>query len=265
MDIPNEGKIELFNNSISSVGDGLFGSAMRSLKLSKNIITKVSPNAFCGTILSSLQLEFNLMTYIPSMECVKQTIMTIGLRGNRLSGHLGGAICTDCPKMHTVRLRENNLTSIGAEVFCGTVLMMLTVEKNSLTEMPDLSCVAETVQTLSMDDNKISSVKATAFSRFEILKTIGFDGNCLKSLADIIRLPNLWPTLQHLEIGDLGLTDVNFTGANFQIIKTIELYANQLTCFEMVCNFHSGVILKKQIKKLRKQLWHALDSTIITY
>ncbi len=236
-DIPNESKIELINNSISSVGDGLFGSAMMSLKLSMNVITSVSPNAFCGTILSSLQLELNLMTYIPSMECVRQTITNIRQRANRLSGHLAGAICTDCPKMHTVQLQENNLTTIGSEVFCNTILKTLNVEKNSLIEMPDLSCVSDTLKELLLHKNKICSVNSSHFSHFKILKTIGFHGNCITSLADIVFLPNLWPSLEYLKFAYVGLTEANFTGTNFQILRRIDLYANQLTCFEMVRDF----------------------------
>lgn len=233
-DLANSRTILIENNLISTVGDGLFGNKLVTLKLNKNRLTEISPNAFCGTQLGVLQMEDNLLTSIPDLTCVKSTLRQILLSANRLSGHIGGGVFSDCPNMVKIRLMHNFINSIGPDAFCRTSLKIFTVQNNSLTEMPDLSCVGNTLEIFYLFDNKISSTKESDFTSFRALKELGLSGNYVTTLDHITEATNLWPTLELLKVAVLALTEVNFTAGSFPVLETLEIHINQLRCFRMV-------------------------------
>ncbi len=232
-DLDNSATIDLENNLISTIGDGLFGNNLKILKMNMNRLTSISTNAFCGTELFALQIEKNLLTSIPDLSCVKSTMGKFFMSWNRLSGHIGGGLLSNFPKMWNIRLPHNYITSISPDAFCGTDLKIFNAQNNSLTEVPDLSCVGRTLETFNLFDNKICSLKKN-FTAFEVLKQIDFSGNCLTALDHITEATNLWPTLGVLKVANLGLREVNFTAGSFSILETLEIEQNQFTCFRMV-------------------------------
>ncbi len=233
-DLENIFTIELENNLISTIGDGLFGDQVNIVKLNMNRLTSISANAFCGTQLYMLQLEKNSLTSIPDLTCVKSTIEQVAMSWNLLSGHIGGGTLSNCPNLWKLRLLHNFISSIDADAFCGTALKLFSAQNNSLTEVPDLSCVGSTLETFNLFDNKICSLKQNDFTAFEVLKQIGFSGNCLTALDHITEATNLWPTLEVLKVANLGLLEVNFTAGSFSILDKLEIEKNEFTCFRMV-------------------------------
>ncbi len=241
--LDNSGTIDLQNNLISTIGDGLFGDKLKILKMNMNRLTSISSNAFCGTQLSTLQIEKNSLTSIPDLTCVKSTIKKFFMSQNLLSGHIGGGALSNCSQMWKIRLLHNFITSIGPDAFCGTDLQEFSAQNNSLTEVPDLSCVGRTLKTFNLFDNKICSLKQNDFTVFQALEQIGFSGNCLTALDHITEATNLWPTLRVLKVANLGLREVNITAGSFSILETLEIEQNQFTCFRMVRKEISAPIL----------------------
>ena len=232
-DLLNDNVVDLTNNSIANVGDGKFGSSLRTLIMNMNALTSISPAAFCGTQLKALHLQYNYFTAVPNLTCM-DTLVTINLRDNLLRGHLGGSLFRQFSSLANVQLMRNNLTSVGAEVFCDTALRTLDIQYNSLRAIPDLSCVRDTLKTLYLRNNSICSFKNSDFSAFTNLQVLGVNENCFTSVDVILHTTNLWPTLRSLPAARGTLREVNFTGVNFLVLESLDFSGNFLKCFKMV-------------------------------
>ena len=185
-DLEKTGTIKLMNNSISDVGVGLFPNKARKLFLHQNLLTEVSPNAFCNTVLEQIFLDFNFLTSVPDFTCKSNSLQVISLTGNRLVGHMDSAVLSPYPHLRSVRLGFNNFTSFDRDLFCNFPLDTLNVESNQLTEFPYLGCVADIFLRLVIFNNPICSISQSDIGNFTALMTLGMNGLCLPDLEIIL-------------------------------------------------------------------------------
>ncbi|XP_045122788.1 chaoptin-like [Portunus trituberculatus] len=178
------------------------------LDLGENFIRFIPNNLFNGSLtVRDLHLDFNLLTEI-------QERAFQGLNPGRLY------------------LSSNNIFNISEEAFLGgpeNSLVMVDLEKNSLSVVPKALSRLKRLRYLYLPDNKISEIKDDAFCSFcETLESLSLSGNQLKavprnSLENCSTITHL--NLGHNQIEDLREEDFETWGDN---LETLVLRNNKI-------------------------------------
>lgn len=137
----NVNEIVMRNNRITNLPSSVFGgfSELLSLDMQKNKITSVSPSAFAGTPLERLRLSENLLTCIPDLSSVNQTIKVVSLQNNQIGDCMEGAEDVDFNNVQNLLLGNNRLTKVTAMVFRCPSLSKLWLRANPIREVANLT------------------------------------------------------------------------------------------------------------------------------
>ncbi len=188
-DLDNTETIKLMNNSISDVGIRLFPDNVKKLYLQRNLLTEISPDAFCNTQLEKIYLDYNFITSFPDFTCKNDStsLQLISVTHNRLGGgYMESTALSRHTHLRIVRLGHNNFTSFNKDLFCNFPLETLNIQANLLTEFPHLGCTSGNFLRLVLLQNPICSITKDDIGNFTALQTLNLNGLCLPDLDTVL-------------------------------------------------------------------------------
>ncbi|ELU09151.1 hypothetical protein CAPTEDRAFT_216837 [Capitella teleta] len=147
----NVTKITLASNQLSVIVDGAFSkyNHLDNVDLSDNTITEIGALAFNNTILKILKLSKNLLSSLPNLVCVKDTLQILSVWQNNIS-----TIDTISSLVNLVKLNlnSNSLTYIKSELFHNlSSLETLLLRNNKLTTIGNLGQPSRTLTTVDFE------------------------------------------------------------------------------------------------------------------
>ncbi len=185
---------------------------LEKLYLSSNKLTQWSSTI--NTIFPSLEvleLDRNHLSLISSLNAPK--LKQLNLDGNYLGNQIDKKIFSNLPNLERLQLRDNQiefidinalrhtrLQSLGRKknIFLGQIfLFLLDLTNNSLTIIPRLNNLNETLQILSLRRNQICTIDQSIFSYYQTLHTLELDQNPLhcdcrlgENIQNLFRIKN---------------------------------------------------------------------------
>ena len=223
----------LIGNSISTLNDHEFSSYINLtyLELDTNHLTSVEPGVFCGAPLTYLSLFGNGIKTFPDVTCLNDTLETIKLARNWLSEVKVGAVST-LPRMTTLLLAHNVLANIEYNAFCGTQLEIINLSNNSLTSIPNLTCIGNTLKKILINKNQLSAIMpADSFMHTRRLEYLDLATN---SIVDISPLSKLGPSLEYMILARNQINHVGDMFYSFNRLVKLDLRNHFLPCFRLV-------------------------------
>ena len=175
----NTTEVLLSDNELTSLSWGGFSSMyqLQLVDLSRNSLREVRNNDFEGTIVSSLTLDNNRLTCVPTLKSLYPTLRILRLASNRLEdcfGHL-----SLYAKLSVLDLSDNRLVAIPNATFNGSRLQVLLLNSNRFTCQPDLSALSKTLWKIDLSENQITDCKTDVGydETFTMLGTIDLHKN----------------------------------------------------------------------------------------
>ncbi|CAF0953482.1 unnamed protein product, partial [Rotaria sordida] len=167
---------------------------LEKLYLSSNKLTQWSStinNIFPS--LEILELDRNYLSIISSLNAPK--LKQLNLDENHLGNKIDKKIFSNLPSLERLQLRDNQIEIIDTNAFRYTRLQSLDLTNNSLTIIPLLNHLNETLQILSLRLNRIHTIDSLTINYYQILHTFELDQNPLdcncqlnKNIQDLFRL-----------------------------------------------------------------------------
>ncbi|CAF0899408.1 unnamed protein product [Rotaria sordida] len=167
---------------------------LEKLYLSSNKLTQWSStinNIFPS--LEILELDRNYLSIISSLNAPK--LKQLNLDENHLGNKIDKKIFSNLPSLERLQLRDNQIEIIDTNAFRYTRLQSLDLTNNSLTIIPLLNHLNETLQILSLRLNRIHTIDSLTINYYQILHTLELDQNPLdcncqlnKNIQDLFRL-----------------------------------------------------------------------------
>ena len=226
-------RIDLGNNSITSVPLDFFQnfSKLESLDLSMNEIEQIDARMFSDcSALKTLRLDYNKITELPSHTFNGMRLLNyLFLRGNRITT-IGDSFLTVeyetiffgldvfLPRLLTVDLRDNALTSIGLDTFNGTLTQRLRLDNNQISSVEPywISPLRSIMAALEMPGNHLGSLPEGSFGVNHSAPNFDY-----RQFTQNITFVNL--QLNDIATVDLGAFD-SYTGISY-----LDLGRNDLT------------------------------------
>ena len=88
------------------------------------------------------------------------------------------------PNLLKLDLSWNDIDWISADAFNGTQLEELNLAENELKAFPDLTSIAESLEDLTLENNKINQIDPELFSALTKLRLLDIKGNSLTTVPD---------------------------------------------------------------------------------
>ncbi len=164
----------LADNQLTSVcnGDLTWATNMKYLKLRGNLMTQGSNISFPKGLIS-LDLSHNDIKEWPwgISNTSAQALRNLNLSNNAITGLLH---IPSLQSLMKLALGQNTISTIIVE---GTIpLEILDLSGNNLSELPNLTHVAASLETLDVSSNQIHKVNSTAFTHMQHLKNLKIQG-----------------------------------------------------------------------------------------
>ena len=157
-------------------------SQLRTVLISQNdLVNFPCPE---GTVMSKVEINTNELNEVPNFGCVKDTLENVGLQANAINSVPPDAF-TGYSNLYYISLRNNLLTSFPCSAISGTAMSELNLMLNSLTSVPNLECVASTLQILHLDRNSISVVRRSDIHYLTNLNTLLLSENQLTCVEEV--------------------------------------------------------------------------------
>ena len=135
--------------------------------------------------LQHLQLMTNSLLMVPDLQCLKDTLLKLGLNENAITNVEDNAL-SGFGLLKELTLRNNELTSFSCSSISGTVMELLDLELNSLQTFPNLQCIARSLTVLKLTENSISLVQKTDVEFLTNLNTLLLGKNTISCLEWVI-------------------------------------------------------------------------------
>lgn len=148
LDIPLDAtEILLQSNRIATIEDFAFSgfASLYKISLNKNSLTYISQDAFNGTSLEFLELDYNGITAFPDLRAVSSSLLTLSLVGNPL-------------------------TDVNCDYFQGLILDSLSLGLTQFCTLPSLQCIqhiSSTVRILRLNNCGLTTIE-TMFQGFQL-------------------------------------------------------------------------------------------------
>ena len=183
-------ELDASHNRISSVANDAFrGTQMTSLWLNNNLLTAVPNLGHIGESLVHLYLQYNQIKQVqgPEFSGVK-LLQSFYLYHNELDKFEPAFQKEGSQSLQDMLIHNNRLTEIKSIVFQDMKnLQNLIIKYNQLQTLPDLSSLPEknNLRYLDARGNAIWTVNSSALSKLTSLVTLFLSGNSLTELPDI--------------------------------------------------------------------------------
>jgi len=221
--------LDISHNKINQLGDDLSGlNMLETLDMSYNDICDISSLDDLES-LRELDLSFN----------------NLGCVGNGVSPNFDSL--ENAPFLHTLKLNDNNLTSIEGLRDRNISLQVLHLQNNQLTDITPIGEYTD-ITDLVLYNNNI--VNIDDLSGMTGLSEIDLSNNDNVDFSDLLNIPNLttvnlsnnnisvipdlstaWPTLDSLDLHNNNLTDVSGVEGH-PTLRSLHIYNSGLTTLE---------------------------------
>ena len=204
--------LELKSNKLTGLGGYIFQnhSSIINLNLWNNSIAYISDQAFLGiSNLQVLQLGRNLLTEMPDLTSLSQSLVELGLNGNNIREQNLSIIVMQA--LETLNLENNDLGSISVD--------------SLRYEMPNL-------ENLNLKSNAINKTENNSLGVLQILEEIHLSGNDLVTFSAVNLKITKNLKILHLDDNDIARLENNsFSGLHN--LETLDLNGNVLTEFDL--------------------------------
>lgn len=179
--------LNLSNNNIKEIPEGLLDgkTALENFYIEGNHIKDIPAGLFKdATNLNWISLSGNKLTSIEKDDFAGLNNLTIlDLTANEISTIEADAF-KDLTKMDDLGLGTNNLSSLPEDLFApmANSLRSVSFYENAFTQIPKAVEKVKSLETLSIFDNKITSVDNIDFSKMASLKTLNLKSNEITEL-----------------------------------------------------------------------------------
>ncbi|CAF0918568.1 unnamed protein product [Adineta ricciae] len=151
---------------------------LEKLYLSSNRITQWSSTmSSIFPSLEILELDRNHLSLIEGLNAPK--LKQLNLDANFLSHQIEKKTFANLPILERLHLRDNQIQVIDSHAFRNTRLQILDLSNNSLTAIPYLINLNETLQSLSLRRNQICIIDQAILNYYQTLQTLELDQNPL--------------------------------------------------------------------------------------
>ncbi len=190
-DVPNDVTyVEIKRNHIAKIGNSsLNGLAnLEKLYIGHNQLSSIHPEAFCGTALRLIGLNYNNFTTVPELRCLNHTLKTIYLSWNKLQVIRTGDF-RDLGVLKDLYLDHNHLYRIeGIDWILGASLQILQLESNLLVDLNITWSRFDILRVINLRDNRIRQFTVMDLN-VPIVKRLNLSANhmtCLHLVSQII-------------------------------------------------------------------------------
>ncbi len=227
-DIPSDvDTLNLGHNKIYILENDAFMQWYRlsAVKLDHNRLTSDEIGEYClrRTQIRSLSLDSNQLSAVPRLS--HDVLTNLSLNYNSIS-ELGNYSMSGLPQLGELQIGWNKIGSIADLAFCGTVLQTIGLNGNYLTEVPDLRCVGDTLESLHLATNQICVIRSSDFTHLERLRVLHVQDNRLYEMAGID--VNIGHSIEVLKIQNNFLQVLNVDWSHFLTLQIINLTNNQI-------------------------------------
>ncbi len=265
---PKIKKVSITSNKLTDIpGEHLFNlSSLNVIKVSKNELTLFPDLSQLGlnnnlqfihidnnhlveietykiqllTDLKTLHVQVNNLTYVPNLFASNNTLENINIGSNRLT-NLDGFLFQDTIStwvaLKVILANYNQIVDISSDTLKQfSILQILYVKNNQLTELPDLSQVGKSLIEADFRNNYISHVPVSHLSKMLRLKKMLLDNNEIITISSQL-IYNLF-ALVTLNLNQNNITSLEVTdyGNSYSNGATIILTNNPLHCDHHLCH-----------------------------
>ncbi len=245
--IPDEGTVYLYQNAIVQVlSTDLQGiPSLSSLRLDKNDITYVAPDAFSNNlnlrtlylqnnelenitfgnellVLTTVKLDTNSLNKMPVLCCIFPLLSSFSLQNNHITD-IHSEYFSKLPALLTLNLGKNGLTSFEFYSQDFPVLKTLTLSENDFPSMPNMTI--QSLEILTMETNGFTTVEKNYISdRLPQLKQLKLKSN------ELIRFePQAMSNLELLDLSYNKLTQFDSAPLGLSSLRNLNIRSNQLS------------------------------------
>ena len=152
---------------------------LQSLRLDNNKLRYISPLAFSGTTLRTLNLSQNELSCIPDFSEIKNSLGMLYISRNRLSQCVNGQVYSrQFTRLLFISLNGNNLKHLAAMtiLWAAPSLQYVEVEKNELKHIPNFLPLLPKLKSIRLAGNPL---KCSCEIRWlKKIKTVGLTTRC---------------------------------------------------------------------------------------
>lgn len=197
--------LDLSGQGLASIPLAVFerGKRLVELDLSGNKISEIPEEIGDLGLLEVLDLRGNLISSLPESICRLEKLRILGLDGNKLSEFELKNI-DKLRNLHTLSIRNNNLTKLPEEIDRLENLYYLYSMHNKLTRLPEKIGGLKRIEEADFSDNLITEIPRS-IGNLKTLKTLDFESNKLTLLPSEIL--NLVKTISRLDLEDNEIAD----------------------------------------------------------
>jgi len=220
----------LSSNRLPSIESGDFDGLanLKTLSLYNNQLSSIESDDFSGLPnLTYLYLDSNELTSIESGDFSELTnLTTLYLTNNRISS-IALRDVDGLTTLRTLNLYINRISSIDSGAFSGLPsLSNLFLTSNKLSSIdPDDFSGLPNLRQLSLSNNQLSSIESDDFDELPNLRVLSLHNNHISNIQSgaFSGLPNLMDLRLY---GNLAMTDLNLTGADFSSLTSFDVEDN---------------------------------------
>ncbi|CAF3357050.1 unnamed protein product [Rotaria sp. Silwood1] len=172
--------------------------------------------------LEILELDRNYLSTISSLNAPK--LKQLNLDENQLGNKIDKKIFSNLPSLERLQLRDNQIEFIDINAFRYTRLQSLDLTNNSLTVIPLLNNLNETLQILSIRLNQIYTIDSSIINYYQTLHTLELDRNPLDCDCQLNK------NIQHLFRLKMKITGQCQSPIEHRNRNLIDLSDEQLSC-----------------------------------
>ncbi|KAJ8681551.1 hypothetical protein QAD02_017343 [Eretmocerus hayati] len=166
--MPNLTRLDLGFNNLTHLPTDIFGNTpqLRTINLQNNFLTTIEPGIFALKSLATLSLRDNRLESLRRQSFGGQLegLQQLDLSGNALS-QLTNEQFRQLRSLRVLNLARNRLRSLSRDVFTGTRLEILDLNRNKFTVAPSASFsdVEYTLRSIDLSENYIDHVDGPSF------------------------------------------------------------------------------------------------------
>ena len=131
---------------------------------------------------------------------------------------------TDCSILD---LSSNRIVSIHQTALCNNRLININLAKNRLMVVPNVTCLGETLKSLTLSYNLIQDIIETDFMHLRSLSVLGLMGNAITD-EDLAFLLPLKDNIKQISLVANKLTNISSHFQNFSMLEHLHLSKNSL-------------------------------------
>lgn len=185
------------------------------------------------SVTTSICRDRETLTQVPDMN---NSTTQISLVGNQITS-LSGSVFSRYPDLRNLDMRENLLNSdtVDATAFCGTSLVVINLKANDLERFPNLTCLAETLENITVAENRIQHVNTSHLGPLHKLRFLYMAKNTMK-------------TIEHDAFCGTKLENINLSDNDLQSIPNVSCVGCTLWEFRINKNSLANIIPEDSFK-----------------